>query len=242
MSKCRYDKGMIIGPSLCDFSGRLSLQDALAIFMDIAAEHADKLGIGLKYLAKENSFWLTEKTRIHFNRRPFMGEAVEVSTWPEQPDGTRCSRDYTITDNGKVLVEGKTLWAIMDMKAGKLREVKDVYPKDIDILENVVLPEGFTKFDDENFGGELLGEYTVNSADIDIGNHMNNAAYGKALASLFSTEELKKADFTELEIHYKGQCHEGEKLTFMKKQEDGTLKILAYSAKGKVVCRFILLH
>ena len=66
----KYTTQQMILTSRCDASGKLGYADCFALFMDIATEHAEKLGIGLTVLGKENKFWLTVNTKIRFLRRP----------------------------------------------------------------------------------------------------------------------------------------------------------------------------
>ena len=80
--KCRMSKEYRICPSLCDHSSRLGIPDTFGLFMDMAAEHAEDLGIGTTFMMREHKFWLTAKTRIKFMRRPYMMEKVRLDTWP----------------------------------------------------------------------------------------------------------------------------------------------------------------
>ena len=118
-----FEKEMKILPSVCDGTGRLSIPDTFALFMDMATEHADALGIGLKDLAKDDLFWLTVKTKVRFLKRPKMGDTVLVSTWPEAPQLLRCNRDYAVSADGETILAGKTEWAVMNMKTGKLGDL-----------------------------------------------------------------------------------------------------------------------
>ena len=67
-----YQKNLIISPSNADLTGKLSYPAAFSIFMDLAAEHAELLGLGSAAMAEKNRFWLTVKTKILFYSRPGM--------------------------------------------------------------------------------------------------------------------------------------------------------------------------
>ena len=41
-----YRKNTVISPSMCDGSGNLGYADIFALFQDIAAEHAEEIGVG----------------------------------------------------------------------------------------------------------------------------------------------------------------------------------------------------
>ena len=82
------------------------------------------------------------------------------------------------------------------------------------------------------FEGELKGRYTVRSIDTDYGRHMNNVAYIKAVEGLFSSKELDELKISELEIHYKNPCFEGETITFYIKKEEDFMKIKIVKEDG----------
>lgn len=52
----KYEVTREIGPSICDFEGKLSYAEAFGLFMDIASAHAEMLGIGVKAMAQKISF------------------------------------------------------------------------------------------------------------------------------------------------------------------------------------------
>ena len=228
----KYDESTIIYPSRMDSSGKLSVPDCFSMFMDIAAPHAALLECGTEDLAKKGLFWLTVRTKIHILRRPRLMEEVTVSTWPEAPEETRCIRNSSITKNGEPLVLGKTLWAVLNMKTGKLSRVDELYPEGFEASKEITIPEPFTRFD-RNFKGEPFGTYTVRSTDIDFGGHMNNVAYLRAFASLYTAKEWQELNLTDIEIHYKSPCFEGNTLTFQKKTEGSETQFAAFLENGK---------
>lgn len=229
----KYDMPMIILPSLTDSSGKLSVPDCFSLFMDVAAVHAPMLKCGTEDLAKQGLFWLTVRSKIKIIRRPRMMEEVTVSTWPEEPQETRCNRDYSITKGDETLVLGKTLWAVLNMKTNKLHKVDVLYPEGFQAIDDLAIPEPFTQFD-KNFQGEEFATYTVRPTDIDFGGHMNNIAYIRAIAGLFPAKEWQEKKISEMEIHYKTPCFEGDVLTFQIKAAGDTLQLAAFLPNGKV--------
>lgn len=232
--KCRMSKETIIGPGVCDHSSRLGIPDTFSIFMDLAAEHAESLGIGTTFMMKEKKFWLTAKTRVSFIRRPDLMEKVVLNTWPLSPRGIQEIRDYSITDtDGNVLALGKTQWAVLDMKTGSLIKIEDIFDEEWELDDFAVLSEPFARINDDISYYEEAGKYEIRSIDIDLGGHMNNAAYVRALFSIFTTGELDKMNISDCEICYKNSCYEGDVLTFYKKDNEGCIDIVALNREGK---------
>lgn len=208
-----YSRTMLNNASLCDSSGRLGIHNAADLFMDIAGEHARLLGCGQPDLMKTGGFWLTVRSMFRFYRRPSLLEEVEVSTWPGIPESRRCFRDYQISGEGGILAAGRTEWAVMDIATGRLRHLDGIYPEDLELTGRRAMSEEFVRFGTEIDSGEVIGAYTVQSTDIDLGHHMNNTAYLRAFESLFSSEEWNRMDLRYLEVWYRSQCFEGETLT-----------------------------
>ena len=229
----KYDMPWTILPSVTDSSGKLSIPDCFSLFMDVAAVHAPMLKCGTEDLAKQGLFWLTVRSKIKIIRRPRMMEEVVLSTWPEEPKETRCNRDYSITKDGEPLVLGKTLWAVLNIKTNRLHKVDVLYPEGFKAVDDLAIPEPFTQFD-KDFQGEEFAACTVRSTDIDFGGHMNNIAYIRAIESLFPAKEWQEKKISEMEIHYKRACYEGDVLKFQKKAEGDSLQLAAFLPNGKV--------
>ena len=223
--KCMDSKEIVVLPSLCDFEGRLSVPAAFGLFMDAATEHAEKLGFGMSALMPRGLFWLTVRSKVRFYRRPAMTEKVTVTTWPETPERSRCNRGYAIEQGGNVLVEGRTEWMVMDLNRNRLVPTDTVLPGDLDISERRVLNDPFLRLSEDFSDAEDLGTFTVRSTDIDVGGHMNNAAYIRALAAAFTSGEWRDLNIRELEASYRTPCFEGETLKIQKREADNHIDI-----------------
>lgn len=229
-----YERALTILPSMCDATAKLGVPNAFALFMDLATEHAERLGVGMNGLMKQGLFWLTVRTRIRFYDCPALTETVTLRTWPEAPERSRCNRDYAILRGGEVIVAGKTEWMIMDLKTHRLRPVDGVFPEDLELLEDRVLPEPFARLTDDYADADCLGQYTVRSTDIDLGGHMNNAAYVRAIAGAFSSKDWSDLRIREMEVAFRSPCFEGETLEIHRRHADGGTEI-RLSREGKTI-------
>ncbi len=227
-------KDLTILPSICDSSAALSVPDTFALFMDIATEHARDLGCGLDALGTQGLFWLAVRTRVRFYRRPKMLERVTLTSWPAPPGKLRADRSYTLRRGDERLIDGKTEWTILDQNTGRLHPMAGVFSPDIAFRAEPVWDEPFTRMRDEEL--PEFARYTVRSTDIDLGAHMNNAAYVRALAGSFSGEAWQGMDVRELEIAYRAPCYEGDTLVWQKREEeDGALALRAALPDGKTI-------
>lgn len=219
--EAKLSKTYTVPASTCDWSGSLGYADAFSVFMDIAGEHAEILGVGIDDFMRRGIFWLTVRTRVRFHRRPHLLENVTVSTWPETPGGIRCNRDYLIEKDGEILVEGKTEWAVTEISTGRLVKPADVFPEGLEYPEPI-MPGQFMRINADFSGAETVSRHTVRATDIDVGGHMNNAAYVYSLIDCFPVPEQRENAIKEIEIAFRSSAHEGDELVWQRlRTEDG---------------------
>ena len=233
----KYVRQLRIPLSLCGADARLSLWGAFSLCMDLASEHAQDIGVGMADMQKKDLFWLTVRTRIRFFRRPALMESVTAATWPEKPGPARCNRDYALTSGGETLLLGKTEWTVMDTAAGRIHPAKGVYPAELTqaITDETVWTEPFARISEDFTGCPRVGEYTVRSTDIDLGGHMNNAAYPRALFSLFRAEDLSRRNITDAELNFRSPSYEGDTLSVYSRPFDNGTDLGMFNASGKAV-------
>jgi len=210
--------------SLCDLEGRMGIYNIFNCFMDMAAEHAEQIGVGFYAMLEQRCYWVAVRTRVKFYERPSIMDTVEGESWPFAPSLAKNDRFYRLVKDGKVLAEGRTEWAAQNMDTGRVMRSSEFFPAGTDFRTDKVCEEAFTRFK------PLAGEweefsYTVTAMDIDTGCHMNNVMYIRMLLNTFSGEELRAMDIRELEISYRRACLEGEKLTVRRAFRDGAILV-----------------
>ena len=229
----KYTTEIQIMPSQTDYVNRLRYHETFNVFMDLANRHAEILGVDQKTFMDKNLFWLTVKTQIRFYRRPQMSERVQGQTWPVKPTSLRSDRCYRLLDNDGVIAEGRTEWAVMDMNSGRLANLKELFPKDLVFNEEPFSIEDFPRIMPYDDSFVLKDTYRVLSSDIDMGQHMNNVAYVRALMGMFSVEELKAMDIREITVIFKTSAHENDVLSMMYRKDGNILDCGFYFEDGK---------
>ena len=238
--ECRFEKETVIPLSLCDISGRLSVHNVFGMFMDLAAEHAEIIGLGADRMAERNMFWLTFRTKIRVSHLPKMMTSVTGCTWPETPGRVRCNRHYTLKCAEQICAEGVTEWAIIDTNNGKLCKASDIYIDGTVFSDKKTDVEPFEKIPDDFSGADVIGTYRISSSDIDLGRHMNNAAYVRALLGAISCTELETLNITDAEVVFKHPCYEGDLLSICRRSFDGgfDMAMLLPDGTAAAVARF----
>lgn len=232
-----YTRQDTVRLSDCDVSGRLAPNAVFDLFMDVATLHATQLGIGLAELSPRRLFWLTVRTKIKIYRRSALLEPISVTTWPEKGGKLRCYRDYRLTDAQGIAAEGKTEWAVVNTETARLTPLSEVYPAGlVDTLsDETVWSEPFARIREDFSGAEPWSSYTVRATDIDLGGHMNNAAYPRMALGAFTIAELRELQIRELEFSYRNPCFEGDALTLLRRRTDEGWELGAFAADGKTV-------
>ena len=163
----------------CGADGILKLNCILDCFQDIAACHADLLGIGMNDLQALHQLWVLSRLRLRFNRYPKLGEKLIVMTYPTGLNRLFATRQYQLlAENGDRLVEGTSFWIVID--DAKFRPVKPFRMLGEFAERNLEKPRFFpelNKIAEPETAPETKLEYRVLHSNIDLNRHLNNAFY-----------------------------------------------------------------
>lgn len=215
-----HEENLKITPGFSDARGRLGIYETFRAFMDIAAIHAELLGVGYQALLDKGLFWLTVKTQVNFIRRPRMREEALLRTWPEAPGKLRANRSYEARVNGETVLTGKTEWALMDIRQNRLVPMQGVFPQELSFDTPSACPEPFIKISDDFLPDDEYAEYRVSSVDIDVGGHMNNSAYVRAIVGSISNAELDRIAPKSMTVIFRAPCFEGDTLRLYKRETE----------------------
>lgn len=230
---CRFSVPCTVMPSACDHSAKLGYAEAFAYCQDLATQHACALGLGVWDMAARGLFWLTVRTRLRFSDRPRMMDALTLQTWPVKPESYRGLREYKISRDGQTLITGVTEWAVIDTASGRLQRLEDVFGPEIPTADKPEDERPFLRLPPSFSDATLLGVHRVGSNDIDLGKHMNNVAYLRALLGLFDTKQLDGMKLREIELSFRSSCYEGDELRFYGRKVPDGLEFAAFTDSAK---------
>lgn len=237
----RAEKVYRIPLSLCDNTSQLSYTGFFTAFVDLASEHAADLCMGKKEMDARGLIWVTTKTKIRIYDRPRMLSEVQLTTWPGPADKSRSNRYYTMIQDDRLLAEAKNEWSVLEPATGRVHRVSEVFPKDIEICTDTACDVPYYKVSDDFSDCEIIGTHTVTFSDLDTSNHMNNAAYVRRIFSVFDSKKVASMAVSELEVAYRHQCYEGEKLIFKIRKNDTGFDVGVVKEDGRTAAtmRFI---
>ncbi len=230
-----FEKQVALTPSYCDASGRMSISAFFTLFQDAASEHAEWLGVGCAEMMAKKLFWLTLRTRVRIFSRPAMPEQLTLQSWTKRRDRMHCDRFYRLlTKDGSRLAEGRTEWGVMDWESGRLCEIERIgMTAEMEKTDEPLCMEAFRRFPDDLTQEEALAPVLVRPSDTDMGMHMNNVAYVRAITDSIPSREQAKLSSLELELAFRSSCLEGELLPLFRRQTENGFLFVIRRPNGK---------
>jgi len=160
-----------------DRYNRLKASSVLDIFQDIAASHANELGIGFDEMNANNALWVLSKVKFEILKQPAAYETVHVKTWPLHPDKLIFTREYIITDkDNDIIAKGTSEWVVINSATRKLAPAADFFPIKEGFLTDKMFEGKIKKIADFPSSNEAYRVQTTFS-DCDINGHVNNIRY-----------------------------------------------------------------
>lgn len=181
--------------------------------MDISLDHSEQLGCGWNAMRAMGAFWAITRIKIRMDRRPVLGEAVIVRTWPNPATSTGVDRNYRVTNwEGRLLAEGMAKWTIVDLRDGKPLRANEfpLVNQALDYSNESVWQTGFDRFPPLETEDDPFIERLILASDLDANHHVNNLRYlvfvQEAIEGLIHTP----LDAQECQIHYHAPLFAGE--------------------------------
>ena len=171
--------------------GNIRAGKLLLRFQDIAAAHAETLGIGFDELMKDKRIWVMSKLRFRIYGQFKAGEEYVLETYPRPKRGVTFFRDYYVYDSDNRLVAaGISHWCVINFESRRIEKTDIDF--DGEYTDKVPFEDGIAKIR----AGELIpaGEHIVAEEDLDRNRHTNNCRYADMVEEMIGGKEYN--DFT----------------------------------------------
>jgi acyl-CoA thioester hydrolase len=118
----RFTMTITAGPEDIDVLGHVNNAVWVQWIQDVAVAHWEAIAPAEQ---REAYVWVVTRHEIDYRGNVAAGETVTAETWVgEPPRGARFDRHVRFTGpDGKVRVEAKTTWALIDVASGRLVRV-----------------------------------------------------------------------------------------------------------------------
>lgn len=210
--------------SECGPDNKLKIPAIINYFQDCTTENSENIGAGYTYLREKKRAWILNTWHIKINRRPEVGESVDVSTWATGFKGIFGPRDFCMkTSDGEVLACAQTLWVYIDTESGRptkpteeeiaMYEVEPPIAMEV-ASRKITIPEGM----------EQVSVVPVCKYHIDTNQHVNNSQYVQI------TYEVIREEYQvfEVRVEYKKAAVYGDVFYVKQKEEAGRIVVGLY--------------
>ena len=187
---------------LVDFQRRLSLPGLLALFQEMAWNHAEHAGHGYSVSSQHSQAWVLARQRIEVERWPAWNEVVELRTWLRPPRGLLVFRDFEIVGCAR----GVGTWMSIDMVSR--------HPRTPQLGEANFLREGTFGFQPVRIEPFTVAEgqarFQVQPSDLDLNGHVNNLRYAQWVLDSLPMSVHRSHRLANYEVNFLTEVCEGD--------------------------------
>ncbi len=198
----------------CRVDGSIKIFSLMQYLQEIAALHAEQLGLGFNRLSEMNGYWVLSNIRIEINRLPGRDDEVTLRTWPSGYSRTIATREFVGKDqNGSELFRAGSEWMVLNKETNRL---KNLFKLDLNLPKTGVkaLPDGLNRLEPHGDYREV-DVVRVPRSSIDLNGHVNNTEYVRwgidALSRAFKLEDNIRC----VQATYLSEVFEGDELDLL---------------------------
>lgn len=212
-----------------DRDGYVGLRGYMNYFQDMATHYMHNLHKGNDTLPEEYGIvWMYTKYKMQVSRKvDFTGE-LHMETWiPEGKLSGIVHQNLFISRNGEECARGCLESCLYHISKNRLVRLKEIdFPTDITESRACDM-QSFQKLPVEAEGMEYVYTHQVRYTDLDKTGHMTNLKYVDLFLNAFDSRFLDGFRIGEFELHFLGQCFEGERIRVYKKMANERILLLA---------------
>jgi acyl-ACP thioesterase len=170
---------------------------------EAASTHSHQVGCGTADLLEQGYAWVLNKVGLTINRRPELGEEIEIVTWHKGTKGFRSYRDYRIMCAQETLVTATSLWLFIDVRKKKIikppADLSARYTFETDNATDIDLDRWRPVKDFEPLN---TANIPTRPSDFDPLGHANNAIYLDYLEVLLARQDFNQENLKHLMVQY----------------------------------------
>lgn len=181
---------------------------------EIASEHSNTVGYGVKDIEKKKRAWLLMDWKLKVTERPEYGQKLKIKTWARTNKKQQffTYRDFEMLEGDKRIAIATSKWVLFNSETNRISKITD----DINNLyhpeeESVFEEKDIAKIKEQNEIGQAIN-YEVKRADIDINKHMHNLNYLQLAYEALPEDIYLGNEKNNVRIMYKHQILLGDKV------------------------------
>lgn len=203
-----------------DMFGRLKLSKLIDFFIQSAISSSDKLGFGLKFLKKEQLFWVLNKITITIEKQLNWYDIAEVETWPKTLEGLLYIRDFIVRDkNQNIVARGTSGWLAVDAKTKRPKKIDGIITDVFYVLKHKnAVDKSPVKIPYREC--EEINEIQTTFFDLDINQHVTTTRYIDWIMDTFSVDFHSNHSPKSLSVNFLSEIKPNEKIQLFKNTKD----------------------
>lgn len=201
-----------------DTQGRATVTAIANLLQEAAASGARRLGVAVEHLRPDGLTWYLARLHLELRRPPWIGETVEIETWPAGIVRAHFVRDFRLfLDGGIDAVEigrATTGWLLVDLESGK---PKRKLPESMRALKpdppHRAIDSEFPRLPDPaDLASAAERPFPLRRTDLDLNGHVNYGILVDALMEAVPAELWDDGELHELEVDFRGEARPGDAL------------------------------
>ncbi len=220
----KFEKTFTVGAREMGISNKITNYGILAFLEDVASNHSDTVGYGVKDIPVKKKAWFLMDWDLEVFSRPSFGKRIYTKTWATKMDkpSFHVYRHFEVLDeNNKLVAKATTKWVFFDTENNKIVKIDDS-------VISLYNPEGSEKEAAQKIkklrepaSFESVSEYEVKRADIDINRHVHNLNYLNIAYEALPENVYNAPELNHVHIMYKHQIKLGDIVKCFYSFEDG---------------------
>lgn len=202
-------------------------------YMQDAANNAMRAdGPSYEELIESGYTFILARISLSFYTPLHSHDELEIQTWAVESRGVQMNRCYRILRDGIIMAEAAAVWAlcgIEDRKPHRVSEFDLHYRTDamleLDLPARLRIPEEAEL--------HLVGERTVEYADIDLNGHMNNTRYPDIMCG-FLEQDMQGQRVISICLSYLSEASYGETIKYYTGTNDGYSYVRSVRPGGSI--------
>ncbi len=214
----------------------------ISFFQDIAMWQSEKIGIGNKFLIKNNLSWVIIRYNIKIYKYPKYMDTIRMQTYPLYNRKLYAYRKFkTFDKSGEIINEVDSAWILLDSESRKPRIMTDEM---INAYEYNDENDDKLKFDNIDIltDYDIVRKFKVRYSDIDSNRHVNNTVYVSWSIETMPKESVINFELNNIEILFKKEALYEDKVivkTKLYEENDETITAvhnIVNNQDGKMLC------
>jgi acyl-ACP thioesterase len=198
----------------CGVDDRIKIFSLMQYLQEIAALHAEQLGLGFDKLSEMGGYWVLSNIRIEISRLPGREDEVTLKTWPSGYSRTIATREFVGKDqNGAELFRAGSEWMVINKNTNRL---KNLFKLDLNLPKTGTksLPEELKRLE-PNGDYREVNTMRVPRSTIDLNGHVNNTEYVRWGMDALSREFKLEKSIRSVQATYLSEVFEGDELDLL---------------------------